>query len=117
MTSAAALRAQARAAEDRADDLRTVAWQLDLRTRPLDSLVEPIADIHILDTWTGSAATSSRRRLDAHAAGLTGTRNSILDLADQLRAEATVADSEATSLWSAAATARSGSFEASTVWM
>lgn len=95
-----------RAAEDRAEELRSVARNIDAQTGPLRQVFLPIRGLHTATTWEGNAATQSRTRLDIHESRTSGAITTLDALVDDLYAEATRADADASSARASAGSAR-----------
>ncbi|MFT7474590.1 MAG: hypothetical protein ACI81L_001515 [Verrucomicrobiales bacterium] len=52
--------------EERAAQMRFLAYQLGVESQPLRTIFDPIRHLHTTATWQGRAALRSRRRLDIH---------------------------------------------------
>ena len=89
----ASTRRKASAARTAAADLRHTGSRLDDASVGLSSVLQPIHDLHTPATWTGQAATQSRRRLTAHQDRCTAAQRAIDDLIADLEAEAAVQES------------------------
>jgi len=83
---------QARAARDDAIELRRVARLLSAEVDPLRRILLPVTELHTLETWEGTAASASRRRLDGHEGRRAMAVRTLDAVVADLEAEAGVQD-------------------------